>query len=90
MSNEVVVKKSRSHSVKADKIIRKLERKCWINHEICKELSKRNATLKKSQEQQQQTILKMTTAISEFCAEYKSLSNDGKELVLFLNSPSFF
>ncbi len=80
-ADEVGVKKHRLHSSKADKIISKLERKCWINHEICKELSKRNAVLKKSQENHQQIIDKLVSTISQFGDKYNHLKSESKFLL---------
>jgi uncharacterized FlaG/YvyC family protein len=58
---------------KYEKAVGKLKRKCWINHEICKELSRRNATLRQSNE-----------SLSEMVDKIKKKVNECNDLVTFI------
>jgi predicted RNase H-like nuclease (RuvC/YqgF family) len=55
---------------KYEKAVGKLKRKCWISHEICKELSRRNATLRQSNE-----------SLSDMIDQIKKKVNECNELV---------
>jgi hypothetical protein len=65
-----------------EKAVAKLKRKCWINHQISKELSKRNVLLREQNETQKKQMEELKKLVLT-CSKMLQ-SSEGKESYSFL------